>query len=242
MLEKGSIQTTTGKTFSQKIASLVGAQINHPPIHTLKEILQIGSPFRYWKDYYKIFSPDLWISKNFAQTSNSGLLPVFSPLQKKAKQILILRQKDGLKAVLLSSLEGHFFKKYLSKKDNKAKQVLILRQKDGLKAVLPSSLEGHFLKQYLSRKDKTEMWLVLPNGRSYVKNPPKMTQKEIKELDRLLWEVNVFNGNIEALLENDNTPTYRASINPSLLSDFLKLKIESEPSQRALFYNHFLVS
>ena len=66
-----------------------------------------------------------------------------------------------------------------------------------------------------------------------------MSAEDLETRNKLLWQVNLFNGNIEALLNDEKTPSYMEKLDRSLLMDFLKLKVEFNSEQKALFYNHF---
>jgi curved DNA-binding protein CbpA len=175
-----------------------------PEIYMLSSLLGAShwNGWEYQDSYYKLFTGDLWVSPNFAFTTESNS-PVFSKLQKNAEQILFVRKSDGIKAILISSLEAEFFKDYIEES-------------------LPE-----------------DMWLMLPNGRSYVKSPSKMSEPEQESVKRLLWQVNLFNGNVEALIQDKKTPERVKAVDATLLKRFLKLKIESQPAQKALYYNHF---
>jgi hypothetical protein len=176
-----------------------------PQIHSLPHFLEKG-PITYKAEYHKIFDDSLWISDNFAHTQTE-LAPIFAhKIQKQADQVLVIKKNGELKAILISSLEGDFFYKYL---------------------------ETH--------KPK-DMWLLLPNGKSYVKHFPPMSPKDIQSLRKLLWQTNVFNGNIAALLKDEQSYQEVLRLDDSyrnLWERFLKLKVEHNPGQKTLFYRYF---
>lgn len=80
------------------------------------------------------------------------------------------------------------------------------------------------------------MWLVLPSGDPLTGKAPDMTP----EVQDLLWQVKLLNGNVEELLKDKITPQKRKRLNKKLLHDFLALKVEYDPKQRGVFYQHFV--
>jgi hypothetical protein len=171
-----------------------------PLVYSLRELLSKRGSWKYLKNYFELFDENMMISHNFAHTSHK-LAPVFSKQQKYADQILVVKEKGKLKAILISSLEADFFKKYLQ-----------------------------------SKSSSDDMWLVLASGHSLSKHSPEMNE----ELKDLLWQVNLFNGNIEALLQDQEKLLKKVSFNKSLYDDFLSLKVEQgSPKQKILFYRHF---
>jgi hypothetical protein len=126
-----------------------------------------------------------------------------------------------------------------SKLQKNAEQILFIKQSDGLKGILVSSLEAALFKSHLEKNPRKDMWLVLPDGHSYIQNPPMMEKADIPAFKNLLWQVNLFNGNVEALLQDKETKERIAKLDKDLLKRFLKLKIELQPSQKALYYAQF---
>jgi len=90
----------------------VGAPIDGPQIHSLKEVL--SKPVSYLKPYAEIFDSNILISKNLALSYNE-FVPVFSKAQKPAHQILVLADKTPVQFVLLSIHDADHFKRMLAK-------------------------------------------------------------------------------------------------------------------------------
>ena len=122
-----------------------------------------------------------------------------------------------------------------SKKQKHAEQILVTKENGILKATMISSLEAKSFKKHLESKKPSDMWLFLPDGHSYVKNPPNMSSQDTEGLKMLLWQVNLFNGNVQALLQHELTPVMLEFLDKKLLSRFLSLKAEYNPTQKAIF-------
>lgn len=120
-----------------------------------------------------------------------------------------------------------------------AEQVLVLKEGSKITATMISSLEGDFFKKYIDQHKPANLWLVLPSGHSYTQDPPFMSEEDSKVLKKLLWQVKLFNGDVEALINDENTPEMIRSLDPKLLSAFLQLKVEGSSQRKVLFQEYF---
>jgi hypothetical protein len=171
-----------------------------PKIYSLPELLENRSHFSYKQDYFKLFSKNLLISHNFLHTITDPT-SIFSKQQKYAEQVLIIEEKGSLKAILVSPLEGAFFK------------------------------------DYIEQNQPSNMWLLLPNGKSHAEySAPKPSSKAFKEL---LWEVNLFNGHVAWLLDDPLTVDKKKELDKSLLDRYLALKTRDQKFQKILFNRYF---
>ena len=122
------------------------------------------------------------------------------------------------------------------KKQKHAGQVLIVQENNQIKTVLISTAEAAFFKDYIKRKSPNNIWLLLPSGDPFIGKGPTMTP----ELQDLLWQVKLFNGNVEELLKDPLTVQKRKWLHEKLLHNFLALKVEYNPRQKGIFYKHFI--
>ena len=126
-----------------------------------------------------------------------------------------------------------------NKKQRYASQILIIKKEEQLKAILISTLEARFFKDYIEQKEvlPSDMWLISSTGAPLAGTAPEETQ----ELKDLLWQVNLFNGNVKALLFDEKTTLQkRKDLDDKLLHDFLALKVEYDPKQKLIFYRSFV--
>lgn len=134
-------------------------------------------------------------------------LPVFHPMQKPAEQILFVKRGGQFDAYLLSLQEANFFKNWL---------------------------------ENCYAQDKTlleNVWLSNASGNLFSNNPYQPFPKDCKEVQDILFQVNLFNGNAQYLSENENKASewlYRKETLTKIR--FMKLKVEKNAKQRQIFY------
>ena len=169
--------------------------------------------------YQKLFKDDIFLSNNFAMTRAGTMLG----------------KKGG-------EFEHYSPASIFDKAQKVANQILIRKVNGSLQAVMLSSKDAVYFKAELEKEGSpTDTWLLLPDGTSYTANtkPPE----ELKgKVDRLLWQVNFFNGNVSYLLKHKELTQEMMQDNTALRQRFLALKVEQDSVQKALFYSSPLLS
>ena len=119
-----------------------------------------------------------------------------------------------------------------SKLQKQGYQVLVEKDSGGRqKVTLISSAEGARIKEKIRTRSIEDTWLLLPDGSPIIEsnNPPP------KDLEGLLLDINIFNGNIQYLLEHKEGVLEKLQGDPEkkeLMFRFLKLKSMQNPVQK----------
>lgn len=160
------------------------------------------------RPYYRVFEEqEILITENAVFTSCS-LNSVFSHTQKPAHQVAIVKEQGKMHAIILSIKEASTFKEYLASNPRK------------------------------------DMWLILPNGDklspALEDGSPLNIRQELLEhtawVDRTLWFINFFNGDMSYLAEHaDLTKILITEKNTELKTRFLNLKTIRDPKQKVIF-------
>ncbi len=177
---------------------------------------------KYGAEYGKIFDKDqIFVTENFRLTYEEAV-SVFDKAQKPANQILFVKDKEGkTSALLLSYYEAHQFREYLTK-----------LYQENWKKKKEERMEG------IDR-----IWLSGAEGDLFLNNPFAKLNKKEKEIERILFQVNLFNGNVKYLDERESQASSWFKENTELKLRFLKLKVEKDKRAWTILYNsNFLMN
>lgn len=105
----------------------------------------------------------------------------------------------------------------------------------GLTATLISTQEGSIHKHQIETAKKEGMWLYFPDGFMHVEHPKGALPKDLKKLQEILLDVNLFNGNMGYLLMHKDQLNARYKDKKELLLRFLALHAEKSPEKKAVF-------
>ena len=116
-----------------------------------------------------------------------------------------------------------------------AHQILIIQKENRLQAVMVD-LRGPPFNKYVEKNPRKDMWLVLPNGNEISAHPhATLTEDEEKDLKRILWTVNFFNGEVTYLDTQEEFSTdIIAEGNGELRTRFLSLLVQYNETSRLI--------
>jgi hypothetical protein len=106
------------------------------------------------------------------------------------------------------------------------------------RVLMLSIADAAFFKKYLEETSRDDLWLIHPDGREISIHDHKLlTEDEQRSLDRTLLQVQIFRGDARNLDQKEKeTHAFLAEGNRELKLAFLKLKVEKNREQRAIFY------
>lgn len=122
-----------------------------------------------------------------------------------------------------------------SAKQKPALQILVKKGFLSTKIELISSAEAANVKKLIENKERG-YWLFLPNGEPYIDSVEKLNPQIKKKLERVLLDVNIFNGNIGYLIRHKDLLMSKIgndSEKKALLFAFLSIKTLKNPVQKS---------
>lgn len=176
-----------------------------PKTYLLSDFIQ---SYPHLKPYYKIFEEQRIIITENAMYTSDNLCSVFSNTQKPAHQILIVKDQEGLHAILLSIQEAKTFKEYLT-----------TYKPSDMWLILPNAEK-----------------LSLPKEKESLSNLQQEMPEHADWLARTLWLVNFLNGDMFYLATHaELTEAIIKEKDTELKMHFLKLKTIQDPKKKTLF-------